>query len=214
MKTLLTAVGGIALSLAMFATGLVVATAFFSAEPERRAAMNMDTAGLWSSKPIRVNAQAQGFERLPDRPLSDAAERMLAVKRGGASQPAIDDTTTASTPIDATAADPAPANAAHVEWCASHYRSYNAADNTYRPYSGGVRHCVSPYGTDSDVEASRETKPIQIVYGSEQGLLTYVADDQSAQSDHELACAERYRSYRPEDNTYQPFGGGPRVVCE
>lgn len=26
-------------------------------------------------------------------------------------------------------------------------------------------------------------------------------------------CASRYRSYRLSDNTYQPFGGGPRVYC-
>jgi hypothetical protein len=33
-------------------------------------------------------------------------------------------------------------------------------------------------------------------------------------SDHMAYCMSRYRSYRPEDNTYQPFGGGPRLQCE
>ncbi|MGV1832693.1 BA14K family protein [Agrobacterium vitis] len=27
-------------------------------------------------------------------------------------------------------------------------------------------------------------------------------------------CSDRYSSYRIEDNTYQPFGGGPRRACQ
>ena len=34
-----------------------------------------------------------------------------------------------------------------------------------------------------------------------------------ASSDHVAYCFSRYRSYRPEDNTYQPYGGGPRRQC-
>lgn len=34
---------------------------------------------------------------------------------------------------------------AHVEWCASQYRSYRTSDNTYQPYNGPRRACVSPY---------------------------------------------------------------------
>lgn len=34
---------------------------------------------------------------------------------------------------------------AHVRWCYDHYRSYRASDNTYQPYSGPRRQCVSPY---------------------------------------------------------------------
>jgi hypothetical protein len=33
---------------------------------------------------------------------------------------------------------------AHVQWCYDHYRSYRASDNTYQPYSGPRRECVSP----------------------------------------------------------------------
>ena len=35
---------------------------------------------------------------------------------------------------------------AHVRWCYDRYRSYNAADNSYLPYSGPRRACRSPYG--------------------------------------------------------------------
>ena len=33
----------------------------------------------------------------------------------------------------------------HVNWCANRYRSYRAYDNTFQPYNGGRRQCVSPY---------------------------------------------------------------------
>jgi hypothetical protein len=32
----------------------------------------------------------------------------------------------------------------HTRWCYSHYRSYRASDNTYQPYHGPRRQCVSP----------------------------------------------------------------------
>ncbi|MGN6585347.1 MAG: BA14K family protein [Rhizobiaceae bacterium] len=32
----------------------------------------------------------------------------------------------------------------HVRWCYNHYRSYRASDNTYQPYHGPRRQCVSP----------------------------------------------------------------------
>ncbi|MDR6951652.1 hypothetical protein J2X65_001001 [Ancylobacter sp. 3268] len=34
---------------------------------------------------------------------------------------------------------------AHVQWCASQYRSYRASDNTFQPYNGPRQQCVSPY---------------------------------------------------------------------
>jgi|SRR5215217_6950635 len=32
----------------------------------------------------------------------------------------------------------------HAQWCYNRYRSYRASDNTYQPYNGGRRQCVSP----------------------------------------------------------------------
>ncbi|MFC6486905.1 BA14K family protein [Nitratireductor sp. GCM10026969] len=43
---------------------------------------------------------------------------------------------------------PAPAyrlSRAHVGWCYDRYRSYRASDNTFQPYNGPRRQCVSPY---------------------------------------------------------------------
>lgn len=33
---------------------------------------------------------------------------------------------------------------AHVRWCRNHYISYRASDNTFQPYNGPRRQCVSP----------------------------------------------------------------------
>ncbi|MCJ8307707.1 MAG: BA14K family protein [Hyphomicrobiales bacterium] len=34
---------------------------------------------------------------------------------------------------------------AHVGWCHRRYRSYRAYDNTFQPYHGRRRQCISPY---------------------------------------------------------------------
>ncbi|MEP0232933.1 BA14K family protein [Roseibium sp.] len=33
----------------------------------------------------------------------------------------------------------------HYTWCARKYRSYRASDNTFQPYNGPRRQCVSPF---------------------------------------------------------------------
>lgn len=35
---------------------------------------------------------------------------------------------------------------AHYQWCDQRYRSYRAADNSFQPYHGPRRPCISPYG--------------------------------------------------------------------
>ncbi len=40
---------------------------------------------------------------------------------------------------------PPGAGSAHVSWCSQRYRSYRAYDNTWQPYNGPRRQCVSPY---------------------------------------------------------------------
>lgn len=34
---------------------------------------------------------------------------------------------------------------AHVRWCDAKYRSYRHSDNTFQPYHGSRKQCVSPY---------------------------------------------------------------------
>lgn len=33
----------------------------------------------------------------------------------------------------------------HLVWCENRYRSYRASDNTFQPYNGPRRQCISPY---------------------------------------------------------------------
>lgn len=37
-------------------------------------------------------------------------------------------------------------NDPHLEYCYGRYRSYRSSDNTFQPYNGQRRQCVSPYG--------------------------------------------------------------------
>jgi hypothetical protein len=36
-------------------------------------------------------------------------------------------------------------SARHVAWCEDHYRSYRHSDNSFKPYNGPRRECISPY---------------------------------------------------------------------
>ena len=39
-----------------------------------------------------------------------------------------------------------PRGNAHISWCYSRYKSYRSSDNTFQPYNGPRRQCVSPHG--------------------------------------------------------------------
>jgi hypothetical protein len=142
----------------------------------------------------------------------------------------------ALTATEATGADAqsAPAmNEAHLDWCSNRYRSYRPRDNSYTAYSGGRRECASPFPThaaetvaandtispmpdrhDSFAEdnfpesASQAALEPQVEQASLEGASGFVT------AEHAQSCSARYRSYSAEDNTYQPYGGGPRVQCQ
>ena len=116
---------------------------------------------------------------------------------------------------------------AHVEWCSRRYRSYSAEDNSYRPYGGGRRACQSPYSTvaaaePADIDETTQTVTTvseeQPAKEDEQPVVDEVALESTTGANpdsekHIMSCFARYRSYRPEDNTYQPLNGGPRRQC-
>ena len=101
--------------------------------------------------------------------------------------------------------------ASHVRWCESRYRSYNQDDNSYMSYSGEQRPCISPY-LDAGVgdQAAQPSTEASYVEGGAAPLIAAV----EVSADHVESCFSRYRSYRPEDNSYQPYTGGPRRQCE
>ncbi|UCI21959.1 BA14K family protein [Mesorhizobium sp. B2-1-8] len=193
MKAILALVGGFVLTLAVFGSGLGFAAWLLAAKPAHEARPTVSVAELWTRNARPVNKAAQNLQRLPaDQP----APPDIAAK-----EPAPDPAATGST---APAAAELPAS--HLQWCASHYRSYHPDDNSYMSYSGRLRPCVSPYlDAGADRGASAE------VSYAETGD---AASTTALSADHVDSCFSRYRSYRPEDNSYQPYSGGPRRQCE
>lgn len=245
MKTIAALIAGLILSTATFVGGLFTALVFLNAgEPEHRLG-EQDTAALWTTEPVGVDKAAQSFERLPARPVSKertvaasskagtgarAVNSLASTEDSSTREPVVDPVTTGAVETSepgTEASRPTWRTTAHSEWCARRYRSYDAADNSYRPYGGGRKACRSPY---SDVAATDTAPGIS----EEASAATTVAQEQPADEDlskvdqasldeapdsyvdseqHIRSCFARYRSYRPEDNTYQPFDGGARRQC-
>jgi len=220
MKILLVILSGAVATLGLYASGFVTAMAFLSAEPTPVWKPSRDAGGVWTLEPVAVNGADQDFERLPARPVAGGSLVASAAAAGESesgntpAQP-VDETRTASIGGEADAADgpgtdavreTAPAlDMAHVEWCQNRYRSYRVEDNSYTPYSGGRRACVSPHFRGSAGPSRGES-----TYAQADAPLrrrTYIS------SQHIQSCFDRYRSYRPSDNSYQPYGGGPRRQC-
>ena len=188
MKEFLSALFAVATAISICILGMRLATtATAKGEPHKFA--SLDAPALWTTEPVRVDPRTQNYERLPALASVESASPQLSARETAESPSAsdIDDTTTGS--VDS---QPSLPNA-HAEWCSQKYRSYRAEDNTYRSFSGKRRACLSPY--------------LDTTAGS------VVAITDRPTSDHQSWCSQRHASYDPADDTYQPFGGGPRRPC-
>jgi hypothetical protein len=207
MKPAIAILGGFMATLLAFAGGIAIAIVFLTAKPVPVQLPDSRMASTWTQEAVKVNKAAQDYERLPAR-LPTGEE---FADNNAASARSVDTLTTAATRAEPEEKAAAPGNAAHLEWCASRYRSYNPDDNSYRTYSGVQRECVSPYSDLATAEGSSNSDPADYsILVSEAGY----ADDAAADTEHVQSCFARYRSYRPEDNSYQPYSGGPRRQCE
>ncbi|RVB77552.1 BA14K family protein [Mesorhizobium sp. M6A.T.Cr.TU.014.01.1.1] len=216
MKALSAVLGGFVLTLAVFASGLAFAVWILAAEPVRQAAPTSSVAELWPKEPRKVDPASQRLERLPARPVDHSSKPADAA----ASAPIVTGSIQPQTDEQQTGEQQA-VPAGHAEWCASRYRSYRPSDDHYTSYSGEQRPCISPYldagAADrtaqppddgaSYVEAS-DTLPMDGYVPSQEAGAAWLPPD------HVQYCFSRYRSYRPEDNSYQPYSGGPRRQCE
>lgn len=235
MKPFLAIITGFLVSSGVFISGAALATYLIMAEPVREPDASQNVAELWSHEPRAANAATQDLQRIPASVEPDISEPEREVERetaetymptdppeegmeGDLPDEGVDMVSTGSIGMpdadslempdasglgmpDTEPREPSSSREAlpraHVEWCADKYRSYRAETNSYRPYSGGVEPCVSPYM--NGVEPASD----QPQY----------ADGSFLSFEHVQDCLSRYRSYRPEDNTYQPYGGGPRRQC-
>ncbi|SMD08729.1 BA14K family protein [Rhizobium sp. RU36D] len=253
MKPILIAASVLASALVLFVSGMVAATMIYTSGVQPHQFAGLDAADLWTDTPVAVDKNKQTFERVgqettaAEQPAAQPAEQTTVQNavtevtgQTPDAVPAVDSaSSSARVPAEAMPEDTAPVlNEEHIAWCQNRYRSYNPADNSYRPYSGGLRSCVSPYldqaGIDTAVASEEEPYPEQ------EAQLTTIADhanrrdaaeyellpevqtistrggavDDYAVWEHQERCSAMYRSYRPEDNSYQPYYGGPRRQCE
>ncbi|MCT7377154.1 BA14K family protein [Chelativorans salis] len=216
MKPLLAIIAGFLVSSAVFISGAAVATYLIMAEPVRKPDASQEVTDLQGQKPGAANAAIRmvrpvspgGDQDIPD-PESETQET-LTDARTSSSAPVeeIDVISTSSigAPNDAdndqSSESQETLSAAHIEWCSDRYRSYRPETNSYTPDGGGTRPCISPYATSGTSVSSNSG---QQRYATNDGIIL--------SPEHVQDCLRRYRSYRPEDNSYQPYGGGPRRQC-
>lgn len=220
MRAALTLALSLGSVLAVVFGGMTVASALM-AEPAPHAFPEAAVASLWTTEPTRIDPASQGLERLPPR---------TVVPPQAAPKPSVDTGPAVASldPVETGALQRAEAGLplAHLDWCAGRYRSYNPDDNSYQPYDGPRRPCLSPYldesGEDGLAMASADMYETAVAGPGALPTATVVSDgepayalpaaDLASAGDHERWCAGRYRSYRAADNSYQPYGG-PRRAC-
>ncbi len=224
MKPVLQLLAASALSAGMVIGGVVLASAALAPGEKPRQFAGMYVDGLWTTKPVRIDRNAQNLERLPPRyashvVMSEPTEPVVETASTAAhADQDLADLSSRVAEIDlisTSALDDAGSDMAnvlpqqHVTWCSARYRSYDPTDNTYHSYSGEIRDCTSPYQTGVTAGISEGEAELLTVSNEPASSNAY-----AVQGDHVASCMQRYRSYRPSDNTYQPYGGGPRRQCE
>jgi hypothetical protein len=220
MKPVIKLLSASALAAGMVIGGVVLASAALAPEEDPHRFTGLDIKDLWTMEPVRIDRTAQNLERLPPRyashvvmvePDAQATDRSVetAAAERGSEVADIDILVTAAIdePTSGFGADTLPPE--HFPWCEARYRSYDPVRNTYRSFSGETRPCDSPYQVE--VMAELDEGDAQVMTVSAGGNNPGAGMENEG---HVMACMERYRSYRSSDNTYQPYGGGPRQPCQ
>jgi hypothetical protein len=212
MKTVASLLAGTAFAVTILLGAVQIASALIVPEHDAPRFTGLEVADLWTMTPVRVDPEKQTYERLPPRygsgvvtvsastikstehTVVSVAENLDAMETGAVTD------TDLHREFSALSEE-------HVSWCHAQYRSYSIDDNSYMTYSGELRTCVSPHSSDP-MQGSEQAEAILIQDGANNVMPV------AANSAHAQNCLQRYRSYRAEDNSYQPYGGGPRKQCE
>lgn len=236
MKTVLAAFAGFASAMLLFAGGAYSTLLILTAEPRPAPSANADVADLWTSEPRRIEVSTQRLERAEPLPTG----RTAAAEPQAASDDDVRVAATAARTIDPAvapataglsgnndrwiaAAASAGADAAardlsmHVAWCSERYRSYRPEDNSYVSYGGKRRACMSDFTSGGGGSILEASEALYVEAIADDALPSAIADGAmhaGFDAGHAESCFARYRSYRAEDNSYQPYGGGPRRQCE
>ena len=226
MRVFAALVAGLLLSVTTFAAGVLGTMSYLSRPLPAPRGAGTDVAELWTSEPTPVEVGSQRLQRIPPRASENAVAVASTVDVSDAKQPetlegaddevAVDRLATGSTEASAEE-EQAFLPEKHVNWCASRYNSYRIDDDTYQPFRGARKRCRSPYPVaEANGFYLNDGAAQEVLQSSRRaiGQGNDAAEVEAAElSDHERDCSERYRSYRPEDNSYQPFDGGPRRQC-
>ncbi|KFB09266.1 BA14K family protein [Nitratireductor basaltis] len=224
MKILMAIMGGFIASSTVFASGAALAIYMLATETvDPTKDMGPQSGVPWTVEPKVVKKNKSEGERevaSADEDQGRVSATLVASASASEGPEDIDAMQTASVSQDAREEQTGPNPqlvAKHVAWCDRKYRSYRRSTNSYTPYSGGQRECVSPF-TD---EIKAQSLNNRVVAAADTGANSVaqlsqaqpVQRSRSQAVDHIKSCFERYRSYRVADNTYQPYGGGPRRQC-
>jgi penicillin-binding protein 1A len=88
--------------------------------------------------------------------------------------------------------------------CARAYQSFRASDCTYQPYGESSRRLC---------QRNAPSSAAATLFAPDLG--SQLAPDKSREAQCNIdVCASFYGSFDPADCTYQPYGGGPRRVCD
>ena len=208
MKPFLAVLTGFIATSMIFVSGGAVAMYLFITKPAEHFDPNGKVAALWSPTPTDANGEARSLRVIPAKVSTEKAPRadVQVADTSAAPQAQIDIAATASVSADSerTGSENSALSNAHVAWCEQNYRSYRRETNSFTPYGGGSKPCISPYSNERMGGSSTNEDNAQ-----------YASNDVVDLSDaHIRDCMNRYRSYRVSDNTFQPYGGGPRQQCE
>ncbi|MDP9837401.1 hypothetical protein J2T09_002153 [Neorhizobium huautlense] len=221
--------------------GAVYAASFVITDYTPHHFAHMD-APLWTDKPVVVDRSTQQLERLPalvaaaDMPAQEnpLGGEIDSIANAVPPQRSADRLELASSQNDDPMFEGAQAtmggqadgslielSAAHIDWCFAQYRSYRIEDNSYQPFDAPERReCQSPHEGGMPVADTSGTNDAAMPVDTAQGIMAeqpmmaeepqMIADSGSVDTGW---CFAQYRSYRAEDNTYQPYDGGPRRQC-
>lgn len=205
MKSALKAVAGLTASVSaavvLVAIGFGVASVTLT-DPGPHKFAHLD-APLWTSAPEVVDVAAQHYERLP------ALVGEVDVPASGLP----DDTMVAGKVIRP---DGAPVASAGSEGATGSADASSGPAMQQTADAGGTPGdgAGSAAGAGQGIAGSAAAATTVAMPASYSRATSAGADGAASNvSDHDGWCAARYRSWRPDDNTYQPFDGGPRRAC-
>jgi len=124
--------------------------------------------------------------------------------------------------IARTLTDSRPRMQCNVDLCAATYKSFHAADCTYQPHGGGPRSLCeltarsanrSSQTSHAAIDPRPEATDTRVAEKAAEVPQSATATRVGPQCHIDL-CAATYASFHAADCTYQPYGGGPRRICE